>query len=538
MRKAYSYLRFSTPEQAKGDSHRRQSELARDYASRHDLDLDDRLTFHDLGVSAFRGANAAETGRLGQFKAAVEAGLVPAGSVLLVESLDRISRQAARRALRVLEDVVDAGVSVVTLTDGREYDREALDRDPTALLMALLIFIRANEESETKSRRLKASWAGKRAKATEKPITSRGPAWLRLEDGRWRVLEDRADVVRRIFSLALAGTGENSIATTLNRDGIATWGDNGRAPASMWHKSYVSKILTAPAVVGTLVPYVMSHESGQKTRTAGAPIPGYYPAIVSPETWAGVRIFKEVPNPLRGRHAVKPVQNVLGGLARCSACGSAMTRVYKGSAEKAGAPKLVCVAGKTGKGCSYAALPLDGVEDALKLGFHTLSNSGPNGDWLEGGKEAEDEIRLRIDEIDSIVEGIFQNASLRKNADAMKRLASLLEEKVESEAHIERIRNLGFSMAPESMQRSLNALEISLQSDPMDKSAVNIALRHLFSRVVVDVEAGSLALEWKSKEISTIPVVFQSTHERLSANAKRLLRTATGQYQGRLHREP
>ena len=30
--KAYSYLRFSTAEQAKGDSHRRQSELAVRYA--------------------------------------------------------------------------------------------------------------------------------------------------------------------------------------------------------------------------------------------------------------------------------------------------------------------------------------------------------------------------------------------------------------------------------------------------------------------------------------------------------------------------
>lgn len=68
--RAYSYLRFSTPEQSKGDSLRRQSAMARDYARRNGLDLDETLTFHDLGVSAFRGQNLAE-GRLAYFREAV-----------------------------------------------------------------------------------------------------------------------------------------------------------------------------------------------------------------------------------------------------------------------------------------------------------------------------------------------------------------------------------------------------------------------------------------------------------------------------------
>ncbi len=34
---AYSYLRFSTPEQAGGDSRRHQLDLARTYAARHGL---------------------------------------------------------------------------------------------------------------------------------------------------------------------------------------------------------------------------------------------------------------------------------------------------------------------------------------------------------------------------------------------------------------------------------------------------------------------------------------------------------------------
>ena len=89
MPRAYSYLRFSTPEQMTGDSFRRQSTMAVEYAAKRGLELDQKLTFHDLGVSAYRGKNA-DTGRLAEFLEAVEAGLVPKGSFLLVEFLDRI----------------------------------------------------------------------------------------------------------------------------------------------------------------------------------------------------------------------------------------------------------------------------------------------------------------------------------------------------------------------------------------------------------------------------------------------------------------
>jgi DNA invertase Pin-like site-specific DNA recombinase len=116
--RAYSYLRFSTPEQLKGDSLRRQTELAERYASTHALQLDTELNLRDLGVSAYRGANL-ETGALGAFLDAIKQRIVEPGAYLLVESLDRVSRKAARKAVRVLEEIVEAGVTVVTLNDGK-----------------------------------------------------------------------------------------------------------------------------------------------------------------------------------------------------------------------------------------------------------------------------------------------------------------------------------------------------------------------------------------------------------------------------------
>jgi DNA invertase Pin-like site-specific DNA recombinase len=47
---AYSYVRFSTADQASGDSIRRQREAALGYAARHGLTLDE--TYRDPGLTA------------------------------------------------------------------------------------------------------------------------------------------------------------------------------------------------------------------------------------------------------------------------------------------------------------------------------------------------------------------------------------------------------------------------------------------------------------------------------------------------------
>jgi DNA invertase Pin-like site-specific DNA recombinase len=108
---------------------------------------------------------------------------VKQGSYLLVESLDRISRQTARKALRTLEDIVESGVTLVTLTDGKAYTADSLDQDQMSLMWALMVSIRAHEESSMKGRRMRAAWEGKRAKAVSegKPITATCPGWLALD---------------------------------------------------------------------------------------------------------------------------------------------------------------------------------------------------------------------------------------------------------------------------------------------------------------------------------------------------------------------
>src|SRR5262249_11876435 len=152
------------PEQAKGDSLRRQIELSERYAREHGLTLDDKLTFRDLGKSAFRGKNVRE-GDLGAFIEAAKTGLVKPGSFLLVEALDRVSRGEPLEAFDLLRTIIKHGITVVTLyPDVRVYSQETM-RDLPTLMIALSTMHRGYDESATKSRRVQEAWATKRKRA-------------------------------------------------------------------------------------------------------------------------------------------------------------------------------------------------------------------------------------------------------------------------------------------------------------------------------------------------------------------------------------
>ena len=73
-RHACSYIRFSSLEQAKGDSYRRQMARTEDFCKQHNLILNE-TRFEDLGVSGWTDKNI-ERGRLGDFIAAVKAGKI------------------------------------------------------------------------------------------------------------------------------------------------------------------------------------------------------------------------------------------------------------------------------------------------------------------------------------------------------------------------------------------------------------------------------------------------------------------------------
>src|ERR1700722_19559522 len=107
--RAYSYIRMSTKRQAKGFSRERQRQRSKEWADRNGLLLVEDFYLEDIGVSGYTGENVA-IGELGRFLNKVEADEIPRGSYLIVESLDRLSRQEVRRSLSIFLQILNAGI--------------------------------------------------------------------------------------------------------------------------------------------------------------------------------------------------------------------------------------------------------------------------------------------------------------------------------------------------------------------------------------------------------------------------------------------
>ncbi len=503
--KAYSYTRFSTPEQAKGDSARRQIAAAEAWAVKRNMELDDRLRLSDAGVSAYRGKNAAE-GALKGFLEHCEHGLVAPGSYLLIESLDRLSRQDPWDTVALMRPIINSGVTIVTLSDGQEYDRQGM-ADGIQLIIAITVAIRSHDESRTKGKRVAAAWAEKRRKVRageSARLTKRAPAWLSATDDGWAVDEERAAIVRRVFDETLAGRGEHSIAERLNEEGVAPFGR-----AAMWHRSSVSKLLGNTAVIGELTPGRITHDDNVRRRVTEDPIPGAYPAIIDEETFRRVRALKDgLSTSVKGRGAAHPLANMLSGLARCPKCGSAMTRVSKGSGSKAGQPYLVCTKAKAGAGCVYRTVKLPAVEDALVAKARELLADIPAG---RTRAECDDEIATLDSEIAGAEEKLWQLSDALSSSPSAAGAALMAE----TEADIRRLQEARADSAEarrlldggliDARSRALDEATAAYAQDPdAPREPITGALRVLFSNIVVDYEAGRLVFEWKHGGTSTL----------------------------------
>src|SRR4029077_238245 len=113
--------------------------------------LDTSLTLHDLGVSAFRGKHRSNPDKyaLACFLKAVEKGRVPRGSYLIIENLDRLSREEERPALRLWMDILDAGVNIVQLSPETIFRHEKSDMFD--IMRAIMELSRGHGESAIKS---------------------------------------------------------------------------------------------------------------------------------------------------------------------------------------------------------------------------------------------------------------------------------------------------------------------------------------------------------------------------------------------------
>ncbi|MDB6051497.1 MAG: hypothetical protein JWR17_4243, partial [Pseudomonas sp.] len=363
--KAYSYIRFSSPEQAKGDSYRRQRQMAVDYCASHDLELATakEYTFFDKGKSAQKGEHLDDGGQLKRFLDRVDDGSIAKGSYLLVENLDRLSRQAVNVALAGLLALLKSEINVVTLSDGYLYTKDATAMD---LMLSIMHMGRAHSESDIKSIRLGKAWEQKKklARTELKPLGKACPYWLELKDGKYQPIKARVETVELIFKLSIGGHGQGTIAKMLNELKLPVFGtvngEHARNKSGAWGNSSVNKILNNRALLGEYQPTkIVNRIRGND----GEVVRGFFPVVIDEATFYQAQAVRTERRVSKTGNQSKRF-NICQGVLKCQFCGDAMHLVNKGRPPK-GACYVQCHSARKGV-CTNGYIRLERVELVIR----------------------------------------------------------------------------------------------------------------------------------------------------------------------------
>jgi DNA invertase Pin-like site-specific DNA recombinase len=495
--RVYSYTRFSTPEQAKGDSERRQIEAAQRYADQQKLTLDNSLKLVDRGLSGFKGTH--RKGAFGAFLDHVKAGKVPRGSILLVENLDRLSREDfATQIQTVVVDILKQGIKIVTLSPQDEFTLENLSEGGAFRLVGYMLM--GHAESKKKSERLRAAWVQKRRIASKNEmLTARVPAWFsakvektvtgRVISREIKVIPEAAETIRLIFKLKLEGFGKNAIEKKLNKS--APWIPPGRKEKkSGWRASYIQKILRNPAVIGEFQPHRL--EAGKRVPD-GDPIPGYFEGILAPDVFYAVQ--KQIKSNHRTGGRTGKAVNVLKNLCRCGYCGGSAVFIDKGKWKY-----LVCDSGRRGVGCGNHAIDYFEVEQTVLDNCAKLKPEMVLPDSTQQAKETknlqtrlaglEAELTGLERQMDNLVDQISNTGipALRERCEARfqsleAKQQQLRAEQDKAEAELQRLERGHSSF--EKWQKGLIGLKEAIRKDAETRIRLNTHLKEFIEKIEI-----------------------------------------------------
>lgn len=312
MKTAYSYIRFSTPEQAKGDSLRRQVAASKEWCKANGYVLSEQ-SFFDSGKSASKGEHLKDGGELKKFIELVEKNIIPRGSVMLVENFDRLSRLPPVESIGLFLNIINAGIGVVfTLSyDKRVIDTNLLNKDQFVLQMVIAECIRAFSESNRKSVLIKASKQAKKDKMKSGLIVAHNniPKYFTFDKSKGvYVHNEQTKIIVSLIEGALAGKSLYEMAKDLNARGIPTI-----RRKFEWSGNSIGAILRNPVLIGSYL--------GNKN---------YLPPIIDETTFYKLQniLNQNVSN--RGKKA--GLVNIFKGICFCASCDGRMnvgSGVYK-----------------------------------------------------------------------------------------------------------------------------------------------------------------------------------------------------------------
>jgi hypothetical protein len=207
---------------------------------------------------------------------------------------------------------LDLGIEIHLTQAGKIFRPE--DECGVELIIAIAMAMRAHEESETKSKRLKEAFAQKRKLAAQEGIhiAKSLPWWLTWDEEGKKIIcpPDRRKILERIFTgVTEEGKSPLEISRVFNDEGVPTW----RPKTRVWLDNRVRDAINSDAVMGTI-------GATRKTKIAGRhwELASYYPEVIDPETVAKARAI--VKSNRKNKSGRKPsevtIPNILKSIVR------------------------------------------------------------------------------------------------------------------------------------------------------------------------------------------------------------------------------
>lgn len=217
------------------------SQLSEQYQTTVSSDI-----YRDEGVSSFKGDNL-NRGELGRLISDIESGKIASGDIIVIRSLDRLSRQSLTTSEQLYNRIVAADVRIHTTIDNRLYVK---DCELSSILKTLSLKL-AHEES-AKKQYLTNRNALFRVEQFQRGETSNGyaydvgvgkhPFWAQLDDKVVKPHPVYFECAKSIVRMMLQGDGTHKIIEWLNK----------HYPCKEWHYSTISAMHRKDTLMGRL----------------------------------------------------------------------------------------------------------------------------------------------------------------------------------------------------------------------------------------------------------------------------------------------
>jgi site-specific DNA recombinase len=300
------YVRVSTTEQGEGTSLATQEAACAGVAREKGLVVPPQYVFREVqsGAAPVRPV-------LEQVRALVRERLV---SAVIIYSSDRLSRDPMH-LLFFVDEVMKAGATLQFVTESLE------DSD----IGRLILHVRGFASALERQRIIERTTRGKKAKLQAGKLTGTIPlyGYSLLDSGKRGIVPGQAEVVRRIFSEALAGKPIRAIAAGLSADGIPSAKGN-----VTWGRSAVARVLRNEAYRGETVAWKLKKEGTRQVRRPEEEwirLPeGTTPRLVSDEEWFRVQAQLERNREVAARNLKRTEEYLARGHTFCGHCGFPM----------------------------------------------------------------------------------------------------------------------------------------------------------------------------------------------------------------------